>query len=222
MMDFVQARRNMVDCQLRTFDVSDRAVLAGMAELPRERFVPPGREDLAYLDASVETTASAGGETRKMLAPMVLARLVQALGISAGARALDVAGGAGFTTALLGRLGADVVMLESEGTDLSGVEARLKALGLAPRLVAGPLATGVPDEAPYDVILVNGIVGARPEALLAQLSPAGGRLACLQDEGRTGRAMLYVRSGDAIGLRMLFDAAGPRLAAFQPVPEFVF
>ena len=218
MMDFAQARRNMVDCQLRTFDVNDRAVLAAMAELPRELFVPESRRDLAYLDVPVET----GLANRLMLSPMVLARLIQALAIESGERVLDVAGGSGYASAVFGRLGADVTMLENEGTDFAGPQAALGGLGLSPRLVAGPLEKGAPDGAPYDAILVNGILGARPEGLLAQLAPEGGRLACLQDEGRTGRAVLYVRSGDAIGLRTLFDAAGPRLAAFQPEPDFVF
>ena len=87
MLDYAQARRLMVDCQLRTFDVNDVAVLDAFDEVPRERFVPPGREDFAYIDQALRL----GRPGRAMPAPMLLARMVQALAIEPGNRALDAA-----------------------------------------------------------------------------------------------------------------------------------
>jgi protein-L-isoaspartate(D-aspartate) O-methyltransferase len=85
----------------------------------------------------------------------------------------------------------------------------------------GPLERGSAEDGPFDAILVNGAVAERPEALLRQLGE-GGRLACLTGGERAGKAVLYMRTGDAFGLRTLFDAAAPELMAFRPAPSFVF
>src|SRR5215203_5217395 len=92
-MDFAQARRNMVDGQVRTFDVSHIPLLAALEEVPRERFVTPGRETLAYSDEALPVGEGAGGERRFMVKPMFLARLVQALAVEPGEKVLDVACG---------------------------------------------------------------------------------------------------------------------------------
>src|SRR5918995_1381193 len=114
MLDFAQARRAMVDSQLRTFDVFDIPVLAAMEAVPRERFVPAGRESLAYIDQDIPVSDGiAGVERRFMLKPMVLGRMLQALDIEAGVKALDVACGLGYSSAVLAQLGAKVVALES-------------------------------------------------------------------------------------------------------------
>src|SRR3712207_2717064 len=99
----------MVDSQLRTFDVNDLAVLAAFDEVPRERFVPQGRESLAYMDQHIQVTEGGeGGEPRFMLAPMILARMIQALDVTIGAKVLDVACGLGYSSAILSRLGCSV------------------------------------------------------------------------------------------------------------------
>lgn len=221
--DHAQARRNMVDGQLRTFDVSDRALLAAMGELPRERFVPADQQGLAYLDRAVVMGRRDERGGRELLAPMVLARLIQALDIEAGAKVLDVGGGQGYSAAIFARLGAQVVALEEDPAFQEGLSAGLAAIGLSglvtPR--SGPLAAGAPDLAPFDAILVNGAVEHAPQELLSQLSSSG-RLACLRTDGRVGRAAVFVRSGEAVGTRDLFDVVTPALAAFANPPAFDF
>ena len=113
MLDFTRARRNMVDSQLRTFDVTDRAVLAAMGDSPRERFVPDSRIALAYLDQNV-SLRDGDGEPRWMLQPMVIARIIQALEVVPGSRVLDVGAGYGYASEILARLGAHVTALESD------------------------------------------------------------------------------------------------------------
>lgn len=223
MILFAEARRNMVDCQLRTFDVHDRALLAAMDEVPREAFVPPGLETLAYGDSVLPLgTDEAGGDPRFMLTPMVLARLLQALRIESGTRVLDVAGGWGYGAAVLRRLGAAVTTLEAR-PDFGGhpgsqkVESDLQ--GVTRRF--GPLAEGCSADEPFDAILVNGALETEPTALLAQLAD-GGRLACIKVASGPGRATLFVRSGQSIGSRALFDASAPVLAAFRTAPAFAF
>lgn len=218
MLDFAQARRNMVDCQIRTFDVTDRAVLAAMGEVPRERFTPAGIVDLAYLDRDLEI-GTAAGETRLMLQPMVLARLLQALEIADGDRVLDVAGGLGYSAALLARLGARVTSLEAD--DESAARLRERLAGTDVDVRSGPIDGGVPGSDGFDAILVNGAVERTPSELIGQLKN-GGRLVCIQTEGQSSRALLHVRTGSGASRRRLFDAVAPSLAAFRRAPGFVF
>ncbi|WP_112664174.1 protein-L-isoaspartate O-methyltransferase family protein [Microvirga flavescens] len=220
MVDFAQARRTMVDSQLRTFDVNDIPLLDAMDAVPRERFVPSGREDLAYIDQNIQVAD--GPEARFMLAPMVLGRMIQALDIESGTKVLDVACGRGYSSAILTRLGASVTALEADEGAASVARQALAAADVRNvDVTAGPLDKGHASGAPYDAILVNGSVGVKPEFLLQQLGQ-GGRLVCVQGQGGSAQATLYVRSGDAFGARTLFNAAAPALAAFQPKPGFVF
>ena len=222
MLDFAQARRNMVDSQVRTFDVFDIPLLAVLDELPRERFAPEGRESLAYIDLDLPVAEGIAGERRYMLKPMILARMIQSLDVEAGHRVLDVAPGLGYSTAVLARLGARVIGLEAAEDLAAEATRRLAAVGIEGATVAsGPLQEGYPDGAPYDAILVNGLLGMRPDALLAQLAD-GGRLICVEQTGRAGRAVLYTRSGDAVGSRSVFDAGAEPLKAFAQEPGFVF
>jgi protein-L-isoaspartate(D-aspartate) O-methyltransferase len=221
MLDFAQARRMMVDGQLRTFDVNNIPLLAAMDSVPRERFVPAGRESLAYSDQDVPV-AEAAGERRFMLAPMVAARLIQALEIAPGDKILDVACGSGYSCAVMARLGASVIGLDVDEAIVAEARARLAENGATgAAVVGGALQAGYPKGAPYDAILINGAVEIEPRALMEQLAD-GGRLACVEGRGRAATAMLHVRSGDAFGRRALFDAAAPVLAAFRREPAFVF
>jgi protein-L-isoaspartate(D-aspartate) O-methyltransferase len=223
MLDFAQARRMMVDGQLRTFDVNDLPLLAVVDDVPRERFVPEDRMAFAYIDQNIPVSDGLDApERRFMLAPMVLGRLIQALGIKSGDKVLDVACGLGYSSAVMARLGAFVTALEASQALAEAARLRLGQCGIeTARTVTGPLERGFPDEAPYDAILINGAVEVKPQVLLEQLAE-GGRLACIQGRGRAAGAKLYVRSGDAFGARSLFDAAAPVLMAFRAEPRFVF
>jgi len=216
MLDYAQARRLMVDCQLRTFDVNDVPVLDAFEAVARERFVPPGREDFAYIDQTLRL----GPQGRAMPAPMLLARMVQALAIQPGEKALEVGTGYGYGAAILKHVGAEVVALESAPELAAGARERLTGLdGIA--IVEGPLEAGASKTAPYDAILINGRVETRPQALLDQLKD-GGRLVCVMGQDRAAKATLFVRAGDAFGARPLFDAALPSLGAFAAEAGFAF
>jgi protein-L-isoaspartate(D-aspartate) O-methyltransferase len=217
MLDFAQARRIMVDSQLRPFDVNDIPLLDAMNTIPRERFVAPGRESLAYMDQDIPVA-----DGRRMLSPMIAARMIQNLEVRAGERVLDVACGLGYTSAIMAELGGAVIGLEDNEALAAAARERLAAAGFAGvAVVAGPLEQGYAEGAPYDAILVNGALEVQPDGLLRQLSE-GGRLVCVQGRGRAAKAMLYVRARDALSQRSLFDAAAPVLAAFRDEPGFVF
>jgi protein-L-isoaspartate(D-aspartate) O-methyltransferase len=216
MLDHAQARQLMVDCQLRTFDVNDVAVLDAFATVPRERFVPKGFEDFAYSDRVLRFTADEGA--RAMPNPMVLARMIQALKIRPGARILDVAAACGYGTALLTELKGRVVALESES---ALAQSAREQLGGNAEVVDGPLGDGVTAQGPYDAILVQGRVETRPQALLDQLRDEG-RLVCVLGPDRGAKVTVFVRAGDAFGARPLFDANLPALQDFAAAPGFTF
>lgn len=218
MADMQAQRTAMVDSQLRTNRVTDPRLLAAMAEIPRERFVPEDRREIAYIDEDIPL-----GHGRYLLEPRVFARLVQTAGVDASDVVLDVGCGAGYSATVLGRLARAVVALESEPA--------LLALGEAAAadiehdnvvLESGPLAGGWPRQAPYDVILVNGAVEHMPDALLDQLADGGRLCAVVRPDGGPGRATLTVRSGGTVSGRPVFDAATPVLAEFRRAREFVF
>jgi protein-L-isoaspartate(D-aspartate) O-methyltransferase len=223
MIDFAAARRIMVDSQVRTSDVTDLHLVAAMLAVPRERFLPAEQADLAYLDFDVPVTvARAGAPARRLLKPMVLAKLLQAAEIADGDHALDVGCAAGYSSAVLARLSGAVVALEEDAGLAERARENLRAVGANEvQVVTGPLADGSPPHAPYDVILVNGAFEVAPKALLRQLKP-GGRLVGVLGRGPAGKAMLYCSIGGECGGRPIFDAAAPLLPGFAAPATFVF
>jgi protein-L-isoaspartate(D-aspartate) O-methyltransferase len=221
MIDFAAARRMMVDGQVRTADVTDLRLLAAMFELPRERFFPDEKASLAYLDLDLPVSES-GQPIRRVLKPMVLAKLIQAAAIAETDRVLDVGCATGYSTALLTHLAGSVVGLEEDSALARRAADALSWAGLpTARIVTGPLARGCAEEGPYDVIVLEGSVELVPVALFDQLKD-GGRLVCVLGRGPGGKAMLYRRvEGDLSG-RPVFDAAAAALPGFAKPPQFVF
>lgn len=223
MIDFAAARRIMVDSQVRTSDVTDLRVIAAMLDVPRERFLPVGQADLAYLDFDAPVTSAERGQpARRLLKPMVLAKLLQAAEIADGDHVLDVGCATGYSSAVLARLASSVVALEQDAALAELAHDNLGALGLNQvQVVSGPLAEGWPPQRPYDVILLNGASEVVPKALLQQLKP-GGRLVGVLGRGPAGKAMLYCSIGGECGGRRIFDAAAPLLPGFTAPLAFVF
>lgn len=208
----------MVESQLRTNKVTDNRVLEAFEAVPRERFVPEAKSNLAYID---EDLAIGGG--RYLMEPMVLARLLQAAEIGPGDVALDIGCGTGFASAVLARLAGTVVSLESESNLAARATALLEELGADNAVVVeGALAEGYAKQAPYDVILLGGSVGEVPAPIFDQLSDRGRLIAVLRDERGIGEASLFRRSGGSVSRRALFDAATPFLPGFEKESGFVF
>jgi protein-L-isoaspartate(D-aspartate) O-methyltransferase len=223
MTDFAAARRMMVEGQVRTSDVSDLRIIAAMLELPRERFVPESKAALAYLDADVPVTEAQGGKpVRRLLKPMVLAKLVQAAAVQASDHVLDVGCATGYSSALLARLARSVIVLEEEETLVRLARENLKAVSADNvTVVAAALTQGWQGGAPYDVIFLNGATEIAPQALTRQLKD-GGRLVGVLGRGPTGQAMIYRSVGGDVSGWPIFDAAAPVLPGFAAPAEFVF
>ena len=210
MQDFSLARRAMIDSQLRPEAVTDRAVLAAMASVERERFVPDAAKAFAYFDRPLPLA-----EGRAMMPPAALGRLLSELAPRAGERALVVGSGTGYAAALLREMGPDVVALESdpslaEMANEAGVDT-----------VVGELAAGWPKGGPYDLILLDGAVEEIPSSLVAQLAPEGRLAGAISDRGVT-RLVIGRVAGASLGLRTLADASVAMLPGFSRPRAFTF
>ena len=222
MFDFVDARRKMVDCQLRPVDVTNLDILATMRDLPRERFVPAAKVAMAYLDSDVPVVESGGRPLRSLLRPEVLARLIQAAQVGSADRVLAVGCATGYSAAVLSRLAKEVVALEEDaGLARQAREALAGVDAANVTVVSGPLTAGWPTAAPYDVVFVDGAIETEPTALLDQLGE-GGRLIAIVGRGGAGRATLYRIDRGEVSPVQVFNAAAPVLPGFEKLPEFVF
>jgi len=220
MTDFALARRNMIDGQLRPNRVNNAQLLAAVADLPRERFLPPGLRSVAYADDDVPL-----GNGRCLMEPMVLARLIQTLQPQSADKALVVASGAGYGTALLARLVKSVVAVEADPRLAGSAEQTIKELGVANvRQIVGKMEDGFAAEAPYDVILIEGAVRHVPAAIVAQLAEGGrlGTVIAAVANGALGVAHLMVKEGGIASGRPIFDAGTPLLPGFATPPRFTF
>jgi protein-L-isoaspartate(D-aspartate) O-methyltransferase len=215
MTDFAAARRNMVDGQVRPADVTDRRLLGALLEVPREQFVAPAMAGLAYLDFDLPVRE---GSSRRLLKPMVLAKLIQALDVVPTDRVLDVGCVGGYGAALLARLAGQVVALEQDAGLVN--TATLSALPNV-TVVTASLSEGFTAGGPYDAILVEGATEMPPQGLFRQLKDQG-RLACVLRAGPAPKAMLYRRSGEEVGGRPIFDAGAPVLPGYERPPAFAF
>ena len=216
MADFAALRRTMVDTQVRPADVTDHPLIQAMLETPRELFVPQSSTGLAYLDLDLPV----GGDGRRLLMPMVLAKMLQALNIAPEDRALDVGCATGYAAALLSQLAVSVVALEEDEGLLRAAKTTLARTGNI-EVVQGLLVDGYHAAAPYDVILVEGCIEVGPERLCQQLAD-GGRLVCISGTGPATKATLYRRDLDDMTSQAIFDASGTSLPGFAKPAAFVF
>jgi protein-L-isoaspartate(D-aspartate) O-methyltransferase len=219
MVDFDTARMNMVESQLRTNKVTDQRVLEAFETVPRERFVPRHLKSLAYIDEDLRIA----GE-RYMVEPMVLARLLDHADLKASDMVLVVGSGSGYPLAVLSRIVATVIGLESDKALAEQSEAVLRDLSVDNVVVIqGDMAQGYKKQGPYDLILTNGAVGEVPKTLTDQLAPEGGRLiTVIRGEAGPGKATAMERWGEAVGRRTLFDANTPVLPGLERRRGFVF
>ena len=217
-MNIEQARFNMIEQQIRPWDVLDPGVLALLAVVRREDFVPAAFRSMAFMDTEIPLP-----DGQCMLAPRVEARLLQELQLQRHESVLEIGAGSGFMAALLAHRSRQVVSLEISETLAHMAQDNLRRAGVMNAVVrCADGSAGLSGEAPFDAIVLSGSVAAVPQVLLDQLK-VGGRLIGIVGDEPVMRARL-VRRADASSWSQtdLFDTVAPRLRGFPESERFSF
>ena len=199
-MDFEKARFNMVEQQIRPWDVLDFDVLDALEEIPRERFVSESLQGLAYADMELPL---ANGH--KMLEPKIVARLAQGLKLTQTDTVLEIGTGSGYATALLAKLAGKVVSDDLDAEQQNHAKAVLDGLALDNiDYVQNNGLTEPSAGTPFDAVYVGGAVDRVPDVLKEQLKD-GGRMAVIVGRRPVQRALLITRKGNEFEEKVLFD-----------------
>ena len=219
-MDLNQARFNMIEQQIRPWEVLDPQVLELLSVVRREDFVPLAHQALAFVDMDIPLGKQAG---QVMLAPRVQARLVQDLAVKKTDKVLEIGTGSGFTTALLAHQAAQVLSYEIDADLARQATANLQKAGVANAKVRhADGSQGAAGEGPFDVILLAGSVAEVPQTLLEQLA-VGGRLAAIVGDEPMMRATVITRTGqNSFTTSQAWDVNAPRLSGFAQASAFQF
>ena len=233
-MNIEQARFNMIEQQIRTWEVLDDAILSLLSVVKREDFVPAAYKSMAFVDTEVPLPHG-----QSMLAPKVEARLLQELAVQRHERVLEVGAGSGYMAALLAHKAQHVTTLEIVPELARFATGNLqRAWVMNATVIEADASQAPPVDGPFDVIVLSGSVAEVPRALLGQLKP-GGRLTAMVGQLPIMRAVLITRgpaappSGQAaagsgrgsdpgFATVELFDAVAPRLVGFGEPSRFTF
>lgn len=219
-MDFKQARFNMVEQQIRPWDVLDFDLLDALEAIPREEFVLPPQRGYAYADMPL---ALANGGV--MLEPKIVARMVQGLTLSNTDTVLEIGTGSGYATAVLAKLAGEVQTFDVDSVQqqfAKTILTRLKMENVAYEVGDG-FAVGDTD-AVYDAIYIGGSLNQIPENLKARLNEKGGRMVVVVGDNVLQRCLLITRQGNEFTQKTLFDTQIARLDEKKSAhkKEFVF
>lgn len=217
-MNIEQARFNMIEQQIRPWEVLDPQVLDLLFVVKREDFVPAAYRNLAFADMEIPI-----GSGQVMLAPRVEARLLQELGIKKTDKVLEIGTGSGYMAALLAARAGHVVSIESRPELAEFARQNLERAGITNVTVeVGDGANGWSQRGPYDAIVVSGALPSLPAALLKQLR-VGGRLAAIVGEAPVMEAQLVICSADgAYNTVNLFETVVPVLDGGETKNAFSF
>ena len=217
-MNLEKARFNMIEQQIRPWNVLDANVLALLAVVRREDFVPSAYRSLAFVDTQIPI-----GEGQVMLAPRVEARLLQEARVQRHETVLEVGAGSGYMAALMAHRARMVTTLE-----LRPALAKMAAENLRRSAIANVAvreadgAAGMQGEAPFDVILLSGSVAVAPQGLLEQLAPGGRLLAVVGNEPAMSAVRITRLADRSFATESLFETVAPRLDHFAEPGSFHF
>ena len=215
-LDVTKARFNMIEQQIRPWEVLDQKVLDVMENIPREDFVPETNRNLAFADINIPLP-----HDEVMMEPRVEARMLQALNIQSTDSILEVGTGSSYITALLAKLGKYVVSVDIHTDNTESAKQKLKEHGIANiTLETGDASAGWDRHAPYDVIAITGSMPNLPEAFQFSLNH-GGRLFCVIGESPIMTATLITRVGEYEWTHeALFETELPSLQNITPTRHF--
>jgi protein-L-isoaspartate(D-aspartate) O-methyltransferase len=217
-MNTQQARFNMVEQQIRPWQVLDPQVLTVLSNVQRELFVPQAYQAMAYTDTDIPL-----GHGECMAPPRVAARLMHDLHLTGTEKVLEIGTGSGYMAALLAGRAQRVVSLEINPELASNARNNLQRAGITNvdvRVADG--SAGASGDAPFDAIVLGGSVAEVPQALLQQLT-IGGRLLAIVGQDHVMAATLFTRTADAAwNSKSLWDHTAPRLQGFAEPTRFKF
>ncbi len=221
--DTIEARKAMVDCQLRTCGVTDHEVLRAFGRIPREKFVPKSQTELAYLDTcSRVQSLEDPSQDRYIMAPAAMAKLVELAEPTKSDDVLDVACASGYSSAILAQMVNAVVSIESDKDLAVWANENLNELGIDNAVVvSGEQEKGYPNEGPYDLIFINGAIEEVPEVFFDQLKD-GGRLVAIIGNGNNAQATRFTKNNGSISAYIAFNYACKPLPGFEKAAEFTF
>jgi protein-L-isoaspartate(D-aspartate) O-methyltransferase len=216
-MNFEQARQNMVENQVRPWEVLDERVLAVLGRVRREDFVAPEHRALAFADLNLPL-----GHGEVMMKPVIEGRVLQALDLQPADEVLEIGTGAGFLTACLASLGGRVTSLDIHADFTEAAGRRLAAAGIANvQLETAEAVAAWTPKGQFDAVVATGAVYAIPERFLAWLKP-GGRLFAIRGESPVQQALLITHEGNGrYREENLFETDLPYLAHAEPPRRFV-
>jgi protein-L-isoaspartate(D-aspartate) O-methyltransferase len=217
-MNFDQARQNMVENQVRPWEVLDARVLDVLGRVHREEFVAPEHRQLAFADLCLPL-----GHGEVMMKPVLEGRVLQALALKPEDQVLEIGTGSGFLTACLASLAAQVTSVDMHADFTAAAGQRLKAAGIAnAQLVTGEAINGWQPQGSFDAVVVTGAVYSIPERFLGWLKP-GGRLLVVRGESPVQQVMLLTHEGNGrYREEILLETDLPYLANAEPPRRFVF
>ena len=225
-MNLEQARFNMVEQQIRPWDVLDPTVLKLLSKLRREEFVPAAYRALAFVDMEIPLAYGKSGGSEMMLTPKLEARILQELQVKKTDRILEVGSGSGYLTALLAKKGGHVFSVEIEPELQAMAERNLRNHGITNvTLEQGDASHGWPDRGPYDVIVLTGSTPVLPEAFQHNLK-AGGRMFAVVGDAPVMEAVLVTcvadKTASTYNTVSLFETCVAPLKHAQQPERFVF
>ena len=215
MTDFKMRRQIMVDTQIRPSDVTKFPVIDAFLSIPREKFVPDGKREAAYIGENFQI-----GQSRVILDPRTLAKLLEALDVQKDELVLDIGTGLGYSSAVISLIAEVVIAVEEDSSLASESEEILSEIGADNVVVqVSKLKDGAPEHGPYDVIILQGGVEEIPGSILKQLKN-GGRVGAIFIEEGLGTAKIGFKLHDKINWRYSFNAAAPILKGFFKQKDF--
>ena len=206
----------MVDTQIRPSDVTKFPIIEAFLSVPREKFVPDGKREAAYIGENFKI-----GQSRVILEPRTLAKLLDALDIRNDELVLDIGPGLGYSSAVISPMAEVVIAVEDDSCMANEAEEFLTEVGADNVVIQiGKLEDGAPEHGPYDVIILQGGVEKIPSSILKQLKN-GGRVGAIFVEEGLGTAKIGFKLNDKINWRYSFNAAAPVLPGFFKQKDFV-
>lgn len=216
MTDYQTRRKTMVDTQIRPSDVTKFPIIEAFLSVPREKFVPDGKREAAYIGENFKI-----GQSRVILEPRTLAKLLDALDIRNDELVLDIGPGLGYSSAVISPMAEVVIAVEDDSSMANEAEEILTEVGADNVVIQiGKLEDGAPEHGPYDVIILQGGVEKIPSSILNQLKN-GGRVGAIFIEEGLGTAKIGFKLNDKINWRYSFNAAAPVLPGFFKQKDFV-